>query len=297
MASTMMRAVLFLLLAWYGTQVGPAPAFAAGGGDDLLSGKFAELEARLDARLGAAVLDTETGRRWSYRADERFPLNSTFKAYACAGLLARVDAGEEDLERRMVVRPDAVVSYSPVAGKRTGGEGMTLAELCSAAVTLSDNTAGNLVLDVLGGPEGFTAFMRRIGDPETRLDRREPDLNEAKPGDSRDTTTPTAAVNSLQALVAGPMLSEDSRRLLEAWLADDWVGGPLLRAGLPAGWRIGDKTGAGGYGSRSVVAVIRPPERKPVFAAIYITGTAATMDERNAAIAEIGAALATVVVR
>lgn len=260
--------------------------------DDVLAGKLVAIETRLGGRLGAAILDTQTGRRWSQRSGERFALTSTFKAFACAGVLARVDAGEEDLGRVITVKKSDLVTYSPVTEKHIGGGGMTLAALCRAAMTMSDNTAANMVLESLGGPEGFTAFMRAIGDTETRLDRWETALNEARPGDPRDTTTPAAAAESLHRLVLGDVLSESARRQLEEWLVGNKVGGPLLRAGLPQGWRIGDRTGAGGHGSRAIVAVIRPPGRKPVVAALYLTETGATMDERNAAIAEIGRALA-----
>ena len=222
----------------------------------------------LDARLGAAVLDTETGRR-GLQGGRAIPAQQHLQAYACAGFSPARRCRGGGLERRMVVRPDAVVSYSPVAGKRTGGEGRPLPTL-QCCVTLSDNTAGTLVLDVLGGPEGFTAFMRRIGDPETRLDRREPDLNEAKPGDSRDTTTPTAAVNSLQALVAGPMLSEDSRRLLEAWLADDWVAD---RCCVPISGRMADRRQPVPAATVRVPSSPDPAARTETgFAAIYLPG-------------------------
>jgi beta-lactamase class A len=156
---------------------------------------------------------------------------------------------------------------------------------------MSDNTAANIVLKSLGGPEDFTAFIRSIGDEKTRLDRWETELNEATPGDPRDTTTPAAALKSLQKLVLGKALSETSRSQLERWMIGNKVGGPLLRASLPEDWKIGDRTGAGGHGSRSVVAVIWPPNRKAVVAAIYLTETEASMEERNQAIAEIGSVL------
>lgn len=260
-------------------------------GSDALSHKFAEIETRLGARLGATIVDTHTGKRWMHRSDERFPLTSTFKAFACAGLLARIDANEEDPDRLVVFQKSDLVSYSPVTEMRVGSEGMTLFELCEAATSMSDNSAANMVLDSLGGPAGFTKFMRSIGDDITRLDRKETDLNEAAPGDPRDTTSPNAIAKSLQDLILGDKLSLHSRTQLESWLVGNQVGGPLLRAGLPEDWRIADRSGAGGHGSRSIVAVIWPPQRKPVVVAIYITGTEASIDVRNAAIAEIGRTL------
>ncbi|WP_095148377.1 class A beta-lactamase [Pseudomonas sp. Irchel s3a18] len=261
--------------------------------DDPLSRTLTEIETHLNARLGATIIDTESGKVWSHRADERFPMTSTFKAFACAGLLARIDAGKEDPNRRVVVHEDDLVTYSPVTEQRVGGDGMTLSELCEAAMSMSDNTAANIILGTLGGPDGFTRFMRSLGDDITRLDRWETALNEAMPDDPRDSTTPEAIARSLQELVLGTKLSPSSRQQLENWLVGNKVGGPLLRAGLPANWRIADRTGAGGYGSRSIVAVIWPPERKPAVVAIYITETEASMDERNAGIAEIGRMLAT----
>jgi beta-lactamase class A len=278
-----------IILAMGGVLLAEVTA-ASGNKAEVLSKKLVEIEARLGGRLGVAVLDTGTGQEWRHRENERFPLNSTFKAFACAGLLARVDAKEETLQRKISFQKSDLVTYSPVTEKHVGA-GMTLSELCGAAMTMSDNTAANMVLKNLGGPESFTAFMRSIGDEKTRLDRWETELNEARPGDPRDTTTPAAALKSLQKLVLGKELSETSRNQLERWMIRNKVGGPLLRASLPEDWGIGDRTGAGGHGSRSVVAVIWPPNRKPVVAAIYLTETEASMEERNQAIAEIGSVL------
>lgn len=256
-----------------------------------LAGFVAATEKRLDARIGLAVYDYQSGRRWEYNANDRFPITSTFKALACAAVLARVDAGAEDLKRVVIIRESDLVPYAPVTERRLGGQGMTLHELCDATMSTSDNVAANLILRSLGGPEGLTGFARRIGDSVTRLDRWETELNEARPGDLQDTTTPNAMVQNLQRLLFGDVLSTDSRRQLADWLAGNKVGGPLIRAGLPDDWRIGDRTGAGGYGSRSVIAVIWPPEQRPVIVALYITETKASLDERNAAIAAIAGAL------
>lgn len=253
-----------------------------------------QAEKRLGARVGLAVLDTGSGERWSYRARERFPMASTFKVLACGALLARSDAGGEDRNRRVPIARSDLVTYSPVA-KGWVGQEVTLDALCAATLRTSDNTAANKVLEALGGPASVTAFLRSIGDPVTRLDRWETELNEAAPGDERDTTTPAAMVNALQALLLGDALSPSAQQALTAWLVDNEVGGPLLRAGIPADWRIGDRTGAGGHGTRGVVAIIWPPERAPLIAAVYITQTEASMAHRNEAIASIGRALADLV--
>jgi beta-lactamase class A len=237
------------------------------------------------------VVDAGSNRRWEHRADERFPLTSTFKAFACAALLARDAEGALDADREVTVAASDLVTYSPVLESRVGAQ-ISLLEACGAMMTLSDNGAANIVLDVLGGPAGLTAFMREIDDRETRLDRWETALNAADPGDPRDTTTPRAAAASLRALVLGDALPPDARQRLETWMVGNAVGGPLLRAGLPPDWRVADRTGAGGHGSRAVIAVMHPPSREPIVAAVFITGRDLPMETRNAAIAKIGAAIA-----
>ena len=248
-------------------------------------------EATLDARVGAAVLDTKDGTNWAYRGDERFPLDSTHKAFACAALLAKADKGEVSLAKRVVIAPADLVANSPITEKKAAPASISLGEMCAAALDYSDNTAANFVLAALGGPNAVTAFFRTLGDTASRLDRKETELNESAPGDPRDTTTPAAAVADLDKILLGDALKPAARAKLTQWMVDDRVAGPLLRAALPAGWRIADKTGAGGHGSRGIVAVIWPPERPPLVAAIYIAETKASMGARNAAIARIGAAL------
>jgi len=170
---------------------------------------------------------------------------------------------------------------------------MRLGDVCAAAINWSDNTAANLILLVIGGPEGFTRFARSLGDEATRLDRNEPSVNMATPGDARDTTTPLAMARDLQAVLTGGVLSGASRRQLEAWLIADKVGDKRLRAGLPPGWAIGDKTGSGDHGTANTIGIIRPPGRAPLIAAVYYTEGPDSMDARNAVnqqVAEIIAA-------
>lgn len=268
----------------------PGHLWAASNNSDALSRKLVEVEEKLDARLGVVIVDTETGREWAQRADERFPMCSTFKLLGCGAVLARVDAGHEDLNRRIRFESSDVVTYSPVTEHRVGGEGMTLAELCEAALTMSDNTAGNIILESIGGPGSVTDFARSLGDDVTRLDRWETELNEATPGDPRDTTTPAAMTANLRRLVLGTTLSQTSRDQLIAWMVANKTGDAKLRAGLPD-WRIGDKTGGGDYGTMNDIAILWPPGREPVIASIYMTQTEASFDDRNAAIAEIGKAM------
>ena len=264
---------------------------------EALTNRLAEIEAELggSTRLGVAVVDTGSGRRWGRRTDERFPLCSTFKVLACGAVLARVDAGQEDLTRRVRFEAAEVVTYSPVTKERVGGDGMSLADVCAAAMTQSDNTAANLILKSLGGPAAVTAFARSLGDDVTRLDRWETELNEATPGDPRDTTSPAAMAANLRALVVGAdRLSPRSREQLTAWMVSNRTGEARLRAGLPreGGWRVGDKTGSGELGTTNDVAVLWPPGgRPPVIVCVYLTETSASFEDRNAAVAEIGRVL------
>lgn len=245
-------------------------------------------ESTLGARVGVAVLDTGSDHSWFHRPDERFPMASTSKVLTCAALL---QSGSRLLDKQTTIHVSDLAAYAPVT-KTMVGKQVSASDLCGITMRTSDNTAVNKVLEILGGPEVVTSFVRKTGDKITRLDRNEPNLNEGTPGDLRDTTTPRAISATMRQLVLGSVLDTKSREQLTEWLTSNEVGGPLLRAGVPADWRIADRTGAGGYGTRGVVAVIWPPKHAPVVTAIYITETKATMDERNAAIATIGKAIA-----
>jgi beta-lactamase class A len=255
---------------------------------NLAQRRLAEIEAREGGRLGVFVRDTGTGARLEHRADERFPMCSTFKLLAAAAALKRVDEGAERLDRTIAFAPSDLLEYAPIAKAHAAEGAMTLAEACAAAIDWSDNTAANLVLEAIGGPAGFTQFARSLGDMVTRLDRNEPSLNEATPGDERDTTSPRAMAEDMQKVLLGDALSEASRLKLEAWLIGDKVGDKRLRAGLPSSWRIGDKTGSGERGSTNTIAIIWPPGRTPIIATVYYTESSAPMDARNAIHKEIG---------
>jgi len=250
------------------------------------------IEEREGGRLGVAVIDAETGWTLEHRADERFPMCSTFKLLAAAAALKRVDDGAERLDRVIAYGPADLLEYAPIAKSHLAAGGMTLGDLCAAAIDWSDNTAGNLILQAIGGPAGFTQFARSLGDSATRLDRDEPGLNTATPGDERDTTSPRAMAEDMRQLLLGDLLSDASRKQLEAWLIDDKVGDKRLRAGLPLDWRIGDKTGSGDHGTANTIAIIRPPERAPIIATVYYTESSAPMEPRNAIHREIGALIA-----
>ena len=247
-------------------------------------------EQRLNARIGVVLRDADSDWEISLRGNERFPMSSTFKVLLCGAVLARVDAGEERLDRRVTYDKDDLVAYSPVTARQVEG-GLTVGELCEATVTLSDNSAANLLLRSVGGPTGLTRFLHGIGDETTRLDRWETDLNEAVPGDARDTSTPSAMLNALQMLLLGDVLQPESAAQLRQWMIDVQVADELLRLHLPQGWVIGDKTGAGGHGSRAIVAFLEPAANVNYFAAIYLTESKADLPLRNQALSEIGAAM------
>ena len=258
----------------------------------LANKQLAEIEARAGGRLGVFVRDTGAAATIEHRADERFPMCSTFKLLTAAAVLKRVDQGAERLDRTIAYGPSDLLEYAPVAKAHVAEGGMSVADLCAAAIDWSDNTAANLVLQTIGGPPWFTAFARSLGDNVTRLDRNEPTLNEATPGDPRDTTSPRAMTASMQKVLVGDTLSDGSRSQLQAWLIGDKVGDKRLRAGLPSSWRIGDKTGSGDHGSTNAVAIIWPPGRAPLIATVYYTESSAPVDARNAVHKAVGGLIA-----
>ncbi|WP_320065918.1 class A beta-lactamase [Micromonospora sp. RTGN7] len=248
-----------------GTATAPASPTAGAAPAPSAQPEFARLEADFDARLGVYAVDTGTGRTVAHRADERFAYASTFKALAVAAVLAATTPAELDQVVRYT-RAD-LVTYSPIT-ERHAGKGMPLRDLAEAAVRYSDNTAGNLLLARLGGPAGFARALRGLGDRVTNPVRNEPSLNEAAPGDERDTSTPRALATDLRAYVLGDALAADDRALLIGWLRTNTTGDGLVRAGVPAGWQVGDKTGSGGYGTRNDIAVVWPPGGAPIVLAI-----------------------------
>lgn len=254
--------------------------------------RWREIEVSVAGRLGVAVLDTGTGELVGHRLDERFAMCSTFKFIAVALVLARVDAGQERLDRRIVVTRAALLDWSPVTSKRVGGAGMTVEELCAAAITISDNAAANLLLAGSGGPAAVTAFARRIGDDVTRLDRTEPTLNEGTPGDPRDTSTPRAMAQTLRRVLLGDALSDSSRARLLNWMTAVETGVNRLPAGLPPGWRIAHKTGTGRLGTTNDIGVVWPPHGAPRVVVGYLTECKAPGDAREAALASVARSVA-----
>ncbi|MEU3228773.1 class A beta-lactamase [Nocardiopsis alba] len=246
--------------------------------------EFEALEAEYDTRLGVYALDTGSGEEVEFREDERFAFASTFKS-----LLAGVVLSEnslEEMERVITYDEDALVSHSPVTEENVG-TGMSLLELCDATVRFSDNAAANLLLEELGGPEGFTESLEELtGDDVTTLDRYETDMSAAVPGDERDTSTPEALAGSLEAFTLGDVLPEDRREVLVDMLVRNTTGDAVIRAGVPEGWVVGDKTGTGGYGTRNDIAVVWPEEGDPIVLAVLSTMEVEDAEPQDSLIAE-----------
>ncbi|MGN7984317.1 PEN family class A beta-lactamase, Bcc-type [Burkholderia sp. 22313] len=245
---------------------------------------FAALERAAGGRLGVCAIDTASGRRTQHRADERFPFCSTFKAMLGAAVLAQSVERSGLLQQRVTYGPSELVNYSPVSGQHVG-TGMTVAGLCEAAIQYSDNSAANLVMKLIGGPSAVTAYARSIGDDTFRLDRWETELNTALPGDLRDTTTPAAMAASLRVLTLGDALPAAQRAQLVAWLRGNKVGDKRIRAGVPAGSQVADKTGTGDYGTTNDAGVIWLPSRAPIVLAVYYTQTRADAKAKDDVIA------------
>ena len=251
------------------------------------------IEARMGGRLGVSALDTANGRTIRYRAEERFPMCSTFKTLAVSALLKRVDKGRDRLDRWIGYDKTQLVDPAPITSAHVSEGGMYLDDLAAAAVQWSDNTAANLILAQIGGPAAVTCFVRTLGDSVTRLDRIEPNANTCIPGDPRDTTSPTAMLADVQALALGNALLEASRERLVTWLANWRTRMPRIPAGLPTAWRSANKMGTGANGTTNDVAIAWPPGRAPILIAAYYTGSKADAATRDAVLAYVGSVVST----
>lgn len=249
---------------------------------------LAEVESRVGGRLGVFALDTASGRALAHRPDERFAMCSTFKWALAAAVLARVDRGQLALDAPVAYSASDLLEYAPVTRSQLPAGSMSVEALARAAVTVSDNTAANLLLAQVGGPQGFTRFVRSLDDAVTRLDRDEPSLNRNDPGDPRDTTTPRAMVGLMRAVLCGDVLSVDARARLLGWLRASETGRERLRAGLPPTWIVGDKTGTGPRGAANDVAIATPPGRGPILIAAYLSDGESGLAALQAAHAEVG---------
>jgi beta-lactamase class A len=249
--------------------------------------RIGQIEKETGSRIGVVAIDSGTGHRIEHRPNERFLMCSTFKLLAAAAVLQRVDRGDENLDRFVHYSQTDILAYAPVTKKHVSEGGMKLGALCEAAIEQSDNTAGNLLLQTIGGPAGLTKFARSIGDDATRLDRMEPELNVAKDGEELDTTSPRAMCDDLVRLITTSVLSEESRRLLQGWLLKNQTGATLIRTGLPKDWQVGDKTGRSGEGEVNDVAVIYRPNGAQLFLCIYTMAASLTEEKRSDLVASV----------
>jgi len=285
--SALAASALAVQAAW-GKQAKPA---AQSG--ETLAAVLARIEQRAGGRLGVSLRDAQGRHLGGQREDERFPMCSTIKFLLAGAILHEVDAGRLRLDRRVPIAATDLVGNSPITEQHVGPTGLSVDALCQATITRSDNAAANLLLPLVGGPAGLTAFLRANGDAVTRADRPEPELNEFAAGDDRDTTSPAAMVENLRRLLLGDVLKPASRALLTAWLRDNRTGGKRLRAGLPAGWQVGDKTGFNGEDTTNDIAILWPPGGgAPLLLATYLEGAKVDPDGQNAALAAVGEAVA-----
>ena len=264
------------------------PAWARSAGEVAVDDTLAALEADSGGRLGVCLVQAGSTRRLGHRLDERFPMCSTFKFLLAAAVLHQVDRGGLALDRRIAVHATDLIAHSPVTSRHAGKD-LTVRDLCRATLTTSDNAAANLLLPLVGGPAGLTAFLRAHGDALTRSDRYEPAMNGFAPGDPRDTSSPAAMAANLQRFVLGEALAAGSRQQLSDWLIDNQTGDARLRAGLPAGWRVGDKTGSNGSDTSNDVAVLWPPDGGvPWLLACYLQGSRHDDAGRDAVLRQVG---------
>lgn len=274
----------FLALAALAT---PCLLRAEASGYASLPAAFAGVEKKNGGRVGIAVVDTGSGVSTGYREDERFPMCSTFKFLLTAAVLRRVDTNNESLLRQVDVPVKPLLGNSPLTELHAGGS-MTIAALCHAATTRSDNTAANILLETIGGPLAVTQFARTLHDSVTRLDRNEPTLNTSLIGDPRDTTSPAAMAGDLQTVLLGDSLTSASREQMTQWMEANFTGLDRLRANLPPGWRAADKTGSNGEHTSNDLAVLWPTGRAPVIVTAFITQCPGPEKKRADMLAEIG---------
>ncbi|MFM9681320.1 class A beta-lactamase [Streptomyces brasiliscabiei] len=276
--------------------LGAGTAHASAPADAGLSRRLAELEREHAARVGVFAHDTATGRSVAYRADERFPMCSVFKTLGAAVVLRDLDRDGEYLAKRIHYTKEYVeaAGYCPVTGTDANvAAGMTVAELCAASVSHSDNGAANLLLREVGGPTAITRFSRSLGDRTTRLDRWEPELNSAEPWRKTDTTTPRAIGGTYARIILGRALPDADRELLTGWMIANSTNVARFRAGLPADWTLADKTGGGSsYGVANDVGVVWPPLRPPLVLAVLTTKLAAEGPSDNPLVAKVAGLLA-----
>ena len=249
--------------------------------------RISTLESKSSGRIGVSVVSANGTPLFSYRANERFAICSTFKVLLGAAILSRVDTNIESLDRAISYKSSDILDYAPITKENLSAGRMTVSELNAALIQYSDNTAANLLLDAIGGPKALTEYLRSIGDNITRLDRNEPSLNMNVAGDLRDTSTPNAMAETLQKILMDDYLSPASKEQLKAWMFGNTTGANKLRAGFDKFWIVGDKTGSGGNGAINDVAIVFPIGVAPFVVVVFYTGSDSSNDAKSAVIAEV----------
>ncbi len=245
---------------------------------------IADLQKRHGGRIGVSAISGDA--RLNANSDQRFAMCSVFKWVLAAAVLQQADQARLEMSQSLMLKKEDLLPHAPVTSQHVAEGKMTIADLCSAAVTVSDNTAANLLYPVVGGPSGLTAFVRQLGDTVTRFDRTEPMLNTNIDGDPQDTSTPAAMTGLLQTIYGGTVLKPESLAQLQAWMVQCSTGAQRIRASVPADWTAGDKTGTGEGGAANDVAVLWPPKKPPIYMTVFISGGSLDADGRNAIIAE-----------
>lgn len=254
--------------------------------------RLAALRTQLGGRLGVHALNVATGKRLGLDDDGRYAMASTFKLLLAAAVLHRIDRGELSPDQRLPISAGDLVPHAPVTTAQLPQGFMTVDALCAAIMLVSDNAAANVLLRLIGGPAELTRFVRMQQDQVTRLDRVEPELNTNTPNDPRDTTSPRAMVNTMSHVLIGDSLRPPSRERLIGWLTASETGHKRIRSGLPASWKVGDKTGTGANGAVNDVAIATPPGRAPVLIAVYMSESDKSADALAAGHAQIARIIA-----
>ncbi|GAC18865.1 class A beta-lactamase [Paraglaciecola arctica] len=249
--------------------------------------KISALENNSGGRLGVSVISANGSALYTYRENERFAMCSTFKALLGAAILSKVDSNLESLDRAIPYTTKDILDYAPITKRNLSVGRMTVSELSAASIQYSDNTAANLLLDAIGGPQALTSYLRSIGDNQTRLDRNEPSLNTNITGDLRDTSTPNAMAETLHKVMFGDDLSPASKEQLKAWMFGNTTGANKLKAGFNKFWIVGDKTGSCGNGASNDVAIVYPRGTEAFIISVFYTGSSASNDIKNAVIADV----------
>jgi beta-lactamase class A len=270
----------------FANSISPSTAKSAAPDASHTGANLAAVEARCGGRLGVFAVNTASGSRIGYHANELFPMCSVHKFLTVAAILSGAEKNRFRLEQHIPYNSDVILEYAPVTRMNLPSGFMTVEALCEAAIRASDNTADNLLLKLLGGPSGWTHFARSIKDDVSRLDRYEPELNSSLPGDFRDTTSPRAMTRTLATIFFGNILGDESRARLTGWMSDNALTKNLIRSGLTTGWQVADKSGSGSNGTLNDVAVIFPPHAAPILVAVFLTGSSAQVAERERVVAE-----------